>query len=104
MLGTSRQTPHDRVKNKTLLAIEDNGQLRFPLWQFDAESPNGVIEGLPDVLRALSAGPLGQARWLTTSRPVFEGRTPLEALKHGEKELVLVEARGVGAAAGHASG
>ena len=80
MLGTSRQTPHDRVKSKTLLAIEDNGQLRFPLWQFDAAGPNGVVEGLPDVLRALAAGALAQARWLTTASPVFDGKTPLDAL------------------------
>jgi hypothetical protein len=35
LLGTSRQTPHDRVSSQTLLAIRDNGKLCFPFWQFD---------------------------------------------------------------------
>ena len=33
----SRQTPHDRAKAGTLLAIRENGRLRFPLCQFDPE-------------------------------------------------------------------
>jgi excisionase family DNA binding protein len=53
LLGTSRQTPHDRVKSGSLLAVEDRGMLRFPAWQFDPESENGVVAGLPRVARLL---------------------------------------------------
>lgn len=104
LLVVSRQTPHDRVKGKAMLAIEDNGQLRFPPWQFDADGPNGIVEGLPDVLRALTVGPLAKARWLQKAHPALEGRTPLEALKNGERERVIAEARGVAATAGGGSG
>lgn len=31
LLRTSRQTPHDRLASQTLLAIKDNGMLRFLL-------------------------------------------------------------------------
>jgi RNA polymerase sigma factor (sigma-70 family) len=101
LLRVSRQTPHDRVKANTLLAIEDKGALRFPLWQFDPEGPGGVVCGLPDVLKALSVGEFAKARWLERPNPVFENRSPLEVLKAGEVERVVREARGVGAAAGH---
>jgi hypothetical protein len=104
LLGSTRQTPHDRVKSKTLLAIEDSGQLRFPPWQFDASGPNGVVEGLPEVLRALSVGPLAQARWLTRKNPVLDGLTPLEMLKTGAYQRVVQEARGLAAQAGSRSG
>jgi len=100
LLRTSRQTPHDRVRARTLLAIEDNGGLRFPAWQFDASGPNGIVDGLSEVLKELDAGPLAQARWLRRPNPVLEDRTPLEALQAGDLERVLAEARGVGAGAG----
>ena len=49
LLGTSRQTPHDRAAARSLLAIRDNGALRFPRWQFDAAGPDAVVPGLPAV-------------------------------------------------------
>ncbi len=104
LLDVSRQTPHDRAKQHRLLAIEDKGQLRFPRWQFDANTPSGVVEGLPDVLQALAVSPIAQARWLTRGSPVFDGCTPLSRLKQGEIDRVVKEARGVGAQAGSRNG
>ena len=100
LLNVSRQTPHDRAAQKTLLAIQDKNQLRFPPWQFDANGANGVVAGLPGVLQALAIGPLSQARWLTTPTRVFENRSPLDLLRSGEIDRVVREARGVGATAG----
>ncbi len=96
LLGTTRQTPHDRAKSLTLLAVEDRGSLRFPYWQFDANGPNGTVAGLPAVLKALDISPLGKVSWLTRPNPSLEGRTPLEALKAGEAERVVDQARAVG--------
>lgn len=98
LLGTTRQTPHDRAQSQTLLAVEDRGSLRFPYWQFDANGPNGIIVGLPAVLKALDISPLGKVSWLTRPNPYLDGRTPLEILKAGEVERVLDQARAVGAA------
>ena len=36
----------------------------LPLWQFDADAPNGVIDGLAHVLQALKVSNLAKARWL----------------------------------------
>ena len=97
LLGTSRQTPHDRVKARTLLAVAYGGRLRFPAWQFDADGPGGVIEGLPAVLRALRVGALTAVRWLTRPNAVFDKRTPLAALRSGEVDRVVAESAGLGA-------
>ncbi len=96
LLGTSRQTPHDRVKSATLLAVFDRGAWRFPVWQFDPQGPDGVIPGLPAVLRALRVSPLAKVSWFVRPNPSLDGRTPLEALRAGEGERVVSVAQGVG--------
>ena len=97
LLGTSRQTPHDRVSGQTLLAIKDNGKLCFPAWQFDPAGSDGVMEGLPAVLKALAMSDYGKLNWLTHANPYLEGQTPIQALKTGQQERVLGEATAVGA-------
>ncbi|MEA5532778.1 hypothetical protein [Crocosphaera sp. XPORK-15E] len=96
LLGTSRQTPHDRVKSCTLLAVTEKGHLRFPIWQFDPEGPDGVIEGFPEVIKALQVSALAKINWLSQPNNILDGLTPIEALKQGQKKRVLIEARGVG--------
>ncbi|WP_017293240.1 DNA-binding protein [Geminocystis herdmanii] len=98
LLGTSRQTPHDRIKNKSLLAVRDNGVWKFPLWQFDAEEADGVIDGLPEILKNLSINSeFAKLNWFMHPLPVLDGLTPVEALKQGLKTRVIVEAMGGGA-------
>jgi hypothetical protein len=96
MLGVSRQTPHDRVKAGQLLGMLDNNVLKFPEWQFDAEGPNGVVLGLPQVLSALKCGPLAKISWLSTPNPIFDGARPIDALKMGLMDNVIHEASAVG--------
>ena len=97
LLRVSRQTVYERARKGTLLAVEAGGARRFPAWQFDPEGPGGVVAGMPDVLRALPASSFAKALWLTRPSPTFEGRTPLETLKAGERERVLEAAAAVGA-------
>jgi hypothetical protein len=96
LLGTSRQTPHDRVSSQTLLAIKENGKLCFPSWQFDPTGPDGVIDGLPAVLKALEISDYAKLNWLTRVNPYLDSQTPIQALKVGQKERVLAEASTVG--------
>ncbi len=97
LLDTTRQTPHDRVRSGTLLAVLDRGVWRFPAWQFDPEGPDGVVEGLPDVLQTLHTSPLAKTSWLVRPNQYLEGRTPLETLKEGRKEAARSVAEMVGA-------
>lgn len=99
LLGTSRQTPHDRLKNKTLLAVRDNGVLLFPTWQFDPEGADGVIDGLPSVLKSLSIkSEFAKLNWFMCKNAVLDGLTPVAALKQGLKMRVIAEAKGIGGA------
>jgi hypothetical protein len=96
LLGTSRQTPHDRVESGTLLAVMDRGALRFPIWQFDPDGEGGVVAGLPAVLRALEVSPMAKVSWLTRPNYMLDGETPLACLKSGDVERVVGLARAVG--------
>jgi hypothetical protein len=92
----SRQTAHDRAKAGTLLAIRDNGRLRFPLSQFDPEGPDGVAPGLAEVLQALHLSALAKAAWLERPHPALDGQAPIERLKRGELAGVLAAAQRAG--------
>ncbi len=96
LLGTSRQTPHDRARSGTLLGVQDRGAWYFPLWQFDAEGPDGVIPGLPVVLDALAVSPLAKVSWLTRANRYLDGVSPLDALKRGDVCRVVDLAGAVG--------
>jgi hypothetical protein len=95
-LGTSRQTPHDRVKSGSLLAVLDRGIWRFPHWQFDPAGPDGVVNGFPKVLRALQVSPIAKASWFVRPNPYLDRITPIAALKRGDKERVIEQAQSVG--------
>jgi hypothetical protein len=82
-LNVSRQTPHDRVRAGTLLAIMDRGMLRFPAWQFDPTGPDGVLDGLPEVIRALGDMPtLSKIGWMVSPKALLPD-APVEMLRHG---------------------
>lgn len=95
-IGTTRQTVHNRMKQGKLLAVLDGGQYRFPIWQLDPKGPDGVLAGLPEVLKALQVSEFAKLSWLRNSNLVFDGSTPVEMLKRGEWERVLLEAPAVG--------
>ncbi|MEC4819744.1 MAG: Rv2175c family DNA-binding protein [Scytonema sp. PMC 1069.18] len=97
LLGVkSRQTPHDRRRHKSLIAVQDNGIWKFPKWQFDPTGPHGVLPGLPDVLKALDVPDFSKISWLIRPNSALNGLTPVEALKKGRKNAVIAEAQAVG--------
>ena len=90
LLGVSRQTPLNRLRDNTLLAVLDRGAYRFPAWQFDPHGEDGVLPGLPDVLDALEPQqPFAKLVWLRRPNSTLEGREPLDLLRDRELEPVL---------------
>jgi Protein of unknown function (DUF2384) len=73
----------------------DNGSYRFPIWQFDPGGADGVVNGLPMVLKGLQVSDFAKLNWLTRPNPVLEGLTPIVALKQGQLERVVQEAKGI---------
>ena len=96
VLNVSRQTPNDRAKAGTLLAVHENGALRFPAWQFDPEGENGVVPGLDEVLQALEASPLGKVSWMGRPNRDLRGQRPIDVLRRRDVGAVLAAARLVG--------
>jgi hypothetical protein len=97
MLGLSSRMSHiNRLNNKTLLAVKDNGVWKFPAWQFDPEGNDGVINGLPETIQALKMSDIAKISWFNSPNSHLEGLTPLEMLKKGKIRAVVNEAKGVG--------
>lgn len=99
LLGVTRQTPHDRLRAGTLVGVKDHGQWRFPLWQFDADGPDGTLPGLPEVLSALRGplSPYGRLRWFDAPKELLAGRTPVETLRAGDVDATVEAAQALGA-------
>jgi hypothetical protein len=91
----TRKTIHDKLKAKDILGIKDKGVWQFPLWQFDPEGEDGILDGLPQVLKVLEVSDFTKLNWLCKLHPAFNHKTPVEMLKGGNIDEVLVEARAV---------
>jgi hypothetical protein len=79
-----------------LIAVDMNGEYQYPAWQFQ---DGKLLTGLDRVLAALKendATPWTKIIFMTTENAGFDGRTPLDCLKSGNKsdiEEVVMEAR-----------
>lgn len=93
---SSRQAPLNRLRNNTLIAIKDNEKWQFPLWQFDVNGSQGVVEGLPLILKTLNCSNLAKVSWLSNLSPYFQGSSPIQMLKEGEFDRVYDLAQMVG--------
>lgn len=96
LLGRSKQAVLNRAGARDLLVLNDGNRRRFPMWQFDASTSSGVVEGLAAVLNATGVGDFALASWLTLPNRIFEGQTPVAVLKAGRVDEVVSEARAIG--------
>ncbi len=92
----NRSTVRDRRIAQKILGIKDQGIYKYPIWQFDPEGDDGVIDGLPSVLAALDVSDFVKLNWLCKPHLRMNGKTPLEMLKIGEITTVVTEAKAVG--------
>ncbi|HEV2738452.1 MAG TPA: hypothetical protein VGU66_07735 [Candidatus Elarobacter sp.] len=91
-LRRSRPVINKMAKVGRLLAIADGRALRFPRWQFDRDSANGLLPGLTDVLAVMDATSFRKAAWFITPNAAL-GQTPLDVLRGGNVFAVLEEAK-----------
>lgn len=92
--GVSKQAVSDRVRRHRLLALRTgSGRLVYPAAQFHDQR---VIDGLGEVLDVLVPDDTEAwmvASWLTTADPELHGRTPIDALRSGDRTEVIHAAR-----------
>lgn len=86
-LGITRQALDDRRKKNLALALTHTKRgFRYPGWQFDED----VVQSMTKVLQALSwLDPWERYFLLVQPEPLLGGRSPLEALRAGDRDRVL---------------
>jgi len=94
-ISRTRPVVNKLAKTGELLAVQDGRYLKFPRWQFDEHSEDGLVPGLRRVLLVMDASPFRRAAWLVSPNPHFDGRAPIELLRAGEHDRVYEEAKGV---------
>lgn len=96
LLGKSKQSVSS---DRGLLRLElRSGEIGYPVFQFDGDRQ---LRGVREVVGEL--GPTVATRWtiaswLTTNHPELDERSPLEALRDGDNEVVVTLARRAAAA------
>jgi hypothetical protein len=91
LLGlNSRQALQARREAGQLLAVKENDQLRFPVWQFDSTTETGVLRGLPETLAALQErDPMWTLLWMRTPQRALDNLTPSAALRAGRTQQTV---------------
>ncbi len=94
-LHLTRQGVNRRRRAGALLGIDVGRRgYRYPAWQFDR---GGTLPGLEAVLQTLQQhDPWMQLIFMVSANARLGSRTPLEALRSGEREEVIVAARAFG--------
>jgi hypothetical protein len=87
LLGISRQAVDKRRRAGSLLAVREGSDWRYPACQFDETD---VVTGIADVVRAYTtSGPWVALDFLLAPDSALRGRSPLEALRTGDRDAVL---------------
>ncbi len=89
LIGRSRQSIERLRRDGRLLALRVGSQWRYPRWQFEPDSPGGVLPGLDNVLRNLHLSPAGAAFWLLKPAERLGGLPPVELLRRHRSEPVI---------------
>lgn len=89
----SRPVVHKMKKEERLLAISNGRSLRFPTWQFDSSSEDGLVPHFATVLNAMDASSFRKALWFITKNQHLNKQRPIDVLRAGKLKSVLREAR-----------
>jgi hypothetical protein len=96
LVGRSRQALERARRGGKLLALRVGNQWRYPRWQFEPDAPGGAVRGLGDTIERLALSPAAAAFWLTRPSPALGGRPPIQLLRQGKRDEVLLAAEEAG--------
>lgn len=99
LLGKSKQAVS---ADRGLLRLEmRSGEIGYPVFQFDGRRQLGGVRNVVRTLSPAVTDAWTTASWLTSPQPELDDRTPLDALRAGERDPVLALAGGFAAALRH---
>ena len=70
-----------------------DGEIGYPVFQFDGRRALPGIRAVIGILGPVVASPWTIASWLTSASTILDGRTPIQALRDGHIEAVMAAAR-----------
>lgn len=90
-LGVSRETVNSRRNEGSLLGLTNGTRVvRYPAWQLEGQ----VLPVMPELLRILNNFDAWAVYlFITQESPLLDGRSPLEALRAGDRDRVLDAAK-----------
>jgi hypothetical protein len=98
----SRQAVYQRIQRGTLLAVELDGQLVLPRYQFGPGRPDRRVAKVLRLLRSAQLRADSLVSWFATGQPELEGLTPADWLrKDGDPEALYDAARHTTGALAH---
>jgi hypothetical protein len=89
----SRQTLHNWISQRKIIALPENGRLLLPLWQFEAATDDKLVAGFAEALRALRRNTFSAAHWFTNPNVQLGNKAPIALLRAGETARVIAEAK-----------
>ncbi|MCP9273998.1 helix-turn-helix domain-containing protein [Mycolicibacterium arenosum] len=93
LLGVSAQSITARLTSGKLVGIKVGREWRLPAWQFDPDDATGVLPDLDALQDVFPGGAVSLSRWMSQSRPEFDGRTAREQMVRYGSAAVLDFAR-----------
>ena len=98
----SRQAVYQRIQRGTLLAVDLDGQLVLPRYQFGPGRPDRRVTKVLRLLRSAHLRSDSLVSWFATGQPELEGLTPADWLrKDGDPEARYDAARHTTGALAH---
>lgn len=88
-LGVSAQAVSYMLDRGSLVGLKEGREWRLPEWQFEPESPSGVVAGLRDIAARFPASVVALSRWIERENPDLGGSTPRAALRRGDVQNVV---------------
>ena len=97
-LGTSATAVTDRLEAGKLVGLKRGREWLIPSWQLDADSRDGLLPGLVELIATFPGGPVSLSAWVKKPAVDLDGQTPHEALSKGRVDEVVRLARQLSAA------
>lgn len=93
LLGLSGQAVTKYLEQRRMIGLKDRGRWRIPLWQLDADTRDGYLDGIDRVADAFPGGVVALSQWVTKPAADFGGRAPRDLLAKDRVDEVVQAAK-----------